>query len=93
MRQSFLLAAHADEALDVIVPRRDVGVADRPVDGDAVAQVGLEIEIAPAVHLASPDDRLAAHLPRAEPVERPIGRRRVRVVDVVGPEHVAQLVE
>src|SRR5205807_10112780 len=69
LRQAQLFAAHADEPLDVAVPRRDVGVADRPVDAVPVAQVGLEVEIAPAVHLASPDERLAADLVALDPGE------------------------
>src|SRR6266576_3209393 len=93
LREAFGLTAHPDEALDAIVPGRDVRVADRPIDRDAVAHVGLEIEIAPAVDLASPDDRLAADLPGAKPVERSIGRRAVGVVDIVGPEDVTQFVE
>ena len=37
LRQARVLAAGADEALDVLVPRRDVRVADRPVDAHAFA--------------------------------------------------------
>ena len=70
VRQSELFAAHADEALDVAIPRCDVGVADRPVDPVPIAQVCLEVEVAPAVHLAAPDERLAAHLVALNPGER-----------------------
>src|SRR4051812_36921681 len=67
LRQSLGLTTHADEPLDEIVPGRDVGVSDGPVDGDAVARIGFEIEIAPPIDLASPDDRLAADLTGAKP--------------------------
>jgi hypothetical protein len=93
VREPFRLAAHPDEALDVVVPWGEVRVADGPIDGDAVAQIGFEIQIAPAIDLASPDDGLAADLPGAKPVERPIRRRGVRIVGVVGPKNVTPLVE
>src|SRR2546429_2024015 len=51
----------------IVVPRSDVRVADWPVDGDPVFQVGFEIEIAPAVALPSPGDGLAADLAAANP--------------------------
>src|ERR1051326_5403248 len=44
LRQSLRLAADPDELLHVVVPRGDVGVADRPVHRDPVLQVGLEVE-------------------------------------------------
>ena len=40
LRKSGVLAARADETLDVFVPGRDVGVADGPVDAHALALVG-----------------------------------------------------
>ena len=64
------VAAHADEALDVRVPRRDVVVADRPVDPVAVALRRGELVVAPALAGAAPDERLAADLVAADPVER-----------------------
>ena len=81
MRDPFLLPADTDEALDVIVPRRDVGVADRPVDRDAVAQIGLEIEIGESVRLTAPQQGTTADVITAHPVKAL--RLRVRVVDVV----------
>ena len=93
LRQTLFLAADADEAVHVIVPWRDVGIANRPIDRDAVAQIGLEVEVAPAINLAAPDDRLAADLPGAEPVERTVRGRRVRVLHVIRPEDVTHFVE
>ena len=60
LRQALPAAADAGEALDVVVPRRDVLVADRPVDGDARPGVRLEVEVAPAVPLPAPQQRAAA---------------------------------
>src|SRR5581483_3743442 len=93
LREAFGPAAHADVPLDVIVPRREVRITDRPVDGDTITQVRLEIEVAPAIDLTPPDDRLAAELPRPKPVERLVGWRRVRVVNIVRPESPAHFVE
>jgi hypothetical protein len=86
-----LLAAHAREALDVRVPGRDVGVADRPVDAVAVAQVGLEVEVAPAVAVPAPEQRLAAHGAALDPGERLV--LDVRVLGVVLVEEQRRLVE
>ncbi|MCY1250921.1 hypothetical protein D9M72_646170 [compost metagenome] len=44
----------AGELLDVVVPGRGVGVADRPVGGDALFQVRLEIQIRQAIALPAP---------------------------------------
>src|SRR2546429_291009 len=65
--QAFRLPADAGKLFDIVVPRSDVRVADWPVDGDPVFQVGFEIEIAPAVALPSPGDGLAADLAAANP--------------------------
>src|SRR5437870_6275443 len=65
--QAFRLRADAGKLFDIVVPRSDVRVADWPVDGDPVFQVGFEIEIAPAVALPSPGDGLAADLAAANP--------------------------
>ena len=62
--------AHADEALDVRVPRSDVLVADRPADPVAMTLRRRELVVAPALAGAAPHDRLAAHLVAADPVER-----------------------
>src|SRR5213080_2786213 len=75
LRQSQPLAAHPDEPFHVVVPRRDVGVADRPVHAEAVPRVGLEIEIAPAVYLPAPHDGLAADLAATDPVKRLVGSK------------------
>src|SRR5687767_9694123 len=78
--ESFRPATHPDEPLDVIVPRGNVLVPDRPICSDAIARVRLEVQIAHPIDLPAPDDRLPADLPRTEPVERLVRRRRVRIV-------------
>src|SRR3989442_2751713 len=92
LRQAERLAADPDELLDVIVPRRDVGIADRPIHPEAVARVGFEVEVAPAVHLSAPHDGLATHLAAADPVERLVGVEGVWVLAVVDEELAAVLV-
>src|SRR5579871_5603968 len=65
------------------VPGLDVGVANRPIDGDPFAQVRFEIEITPAVGLASPHDGTAADLPSANPAEGLALACRIRIFRVV----------
>ena len=92
LRQPFVRAAHADEPLHVLVPRRDVRVANWPVVAVAVSCIRFEIEIAPAVDLTSPHDRAAADLTSAQPVEGRVVGRRVRIVRVLDEELVPDLV-
>src|ERR1700675_2733959 len=63
------ITAHSDELLDVRVPRRDVVVADRPVDAVALSLGRGEFVLAPPLAGASPDYRLAADLVATDPVE------------------------
>ena len=82
LRQPFGAAAHADEALDLVVPRRELGVADRPVDCDPVLGVRAEIQVAPAIGLPAPHQRAAADVVAADPVEAlDLGVRMLGVVD------------
>src|SRR5262245_12268472 len=53
----------------MIVPRRDFGIADRPVDADALAHIGGEIQIAVAIALPAPGYRPPADMIAADPVE------------------------
>ena len=69
LRQALTAAADAGKALDAVVPRRQVLVADRPVHRDAVAGVGLEIELAEPVGLPAPQQRAPADVVAAHPVE------------------------
>src|SRR5690349_887310 len=67
LRQAFRLAADAGKLFDVVIPGSHVDIADGPIHGDAVAQVGFEIKIAPAIALTPPGDGLAANLAAANP--------------------------
>src|SRR5579885_318271 len=49
-------AGDSSELLHVVVPGRDVFVADWPIDTDSVAHIRFEVQIAPAVALAAPCD-------------------------------------
>src|SRR6201995_4437838 len=53
----------------MVIPGREVVVADRPVDSDAVPRVRLKIHLAPAVTLAPPRDGATADLVAADPVK------------------------
>src|SRR5262249_53362012 len=62
------------------------------VGAEAVARVGREVEVAPAVDLAAPHDRAPADLASADPVEARAVAERVRVLEVVDEELAAPLV-
>ena len=68
--QPFAGASDAGELLHMVVPGRDVGIADGPVDADAFLGVGFEIQIAVAIALARPDQRAPADLIAAVRVVR-----------------------
>ncbi|MNX84168.1 hypothetical protein D3C86_1159540 [compost metagenome] len=67
--QPLAAAGNAGEALDIIIPGGDVFITDRPVDGDAFFRIGLEIGLRPAIGLTAPEQRAAADMITAEPVE------------------------
>ena len=73
---AFRLAAHADETLHVVVPRRELLVADGPVHGDTFFRVRLEVHRTPAVRLPTPHDGTAADVIAAHPGERLASRCR-----------------
>src|SRR5439155_11799130 len=77
---------------DVVVPRRYVRVANRPVDRYTFFQVRFKIEITPAVALASPGDGLAANLTSANPTEFRTSGIGVRIFLVVHEKFVRVLV-
>jgi hypothetical protein len=83
-------AAHTDEPLDVVVPRCDVAIADRPVHADAFDDVRLEVDVAPAVAVTSPGERATSDLVAAQPLERL--RLDVGAVVLVRPERGVRLV-
>ena len=69
LRQTLGPPRHAYEALDVVVPGLDVGVSDGPVHAVSVLQVGLEVEIAPAIDVARPYQRSPTHVSSSNPGE------------------------
>src|SRR6185369_17440699 len=69
LRQVLGATADADEAFDVLVPRRELGIANRPVDGNADLRVRAEVDVAPAIALPAPHDGAAADVIAADPVE------------------------
>ena len=92
LRQTFGLAADSGELFDVVVPRRDIGVANRPIDGDAVFQIGFEIEIAPAIALAAPGDGLAADLTATNPGKMFSGIAGVGIFRVLDEKFIGEFV-
>ena len=67
--------------LDIVVPGREIFVANGPIHGDTLARVGFEIEIAQTITVPPPQQRAAADLVAAVPVEAldfRIGRILVR---------------
>src|SRR3569833_357247 len=68
--QAVPVSANAREFLDVAVPRRNVLIADRPVDSIPETLGSRKFEIAPALAGPPPHDRLTANLVAADPVER-----------------------
>src|SRR5258708_25010661 len=54
LRQAFGLAADSSELFNVVVPGREVRIANRPIPRDAVFDVCFQVGIPPAVTLASP---------------------------------------
>ncbi len=76
---------------NVVVPRRKVAVANRPVNSDALLRVGLKVVIAPAITLAPPGQRAAAYLIASIPVEA--FYFRVGRVFLVYPEGEVFLIE
>src|SRR5687768_15713515 len=51
------------------VPRCEILITDRPVDGKAITCGSLKVEITPTLGVASPQKRLPAYLITADPVE------------------------
>src|SRR5579859_1812188 len=68
--EAVFVAADAGEFLYVTIPGGEVVVADGPGDGDAVAGGAFELEGAPALGLAGPEQGFAAYLVAPDPVER-----------------------
>ena len=98
LRQSLDRSADAGMTFDVVVPRRDVGVADWPIDGNPFLRVRLEVEVSVPITLAAPRERASADVIAAVPVEPlDFGVRRLALVGppvgvlfverVIAPQH------
>ena len=74
----------ADEALRLVVVRRHVGVADRPVEAETVGGARLEIVVGHAERDAAVVVRASAEDPRAEPREVAARRHRVGLAFELG---------
>jgi hypothetical protein len=92
LRQALACARHTDEAFDVRIPGGDVPVADRPVVAVTILRVCLEVQVAPAINLAAPRDGAPPDLTAAKPAERRAFGVRVRILEIVDEEFVAELV-
>src|SRR5690606_5633730 len=86
LRQPLRLPRDTGELFHVGVPRRDVLVADRPIDAVAVPRVRFKVEIAPAIALPAPQHRASTQDVAAHPVERFLLVHDVRVETIVVPE-------
>src|SRR5690606_9467619 len=84
-------AGNAGKFLHVIVPGGQVFIADWPVNGDALAQVGFKILRAQAIALTPPQERAAAHVITAIPVEALL--LYVGAILFVGPHALSFLIE
>src|SRR5262249_13186014 len=91
--QALCLTTDAGELFDVVVPRREVLLPNRPVRGDSIMQIGFEIQIAPAIRLASPDDGTPANLAAANPEKRLLWIGDVRILLIVDEEFAVQFVQ
>ena len=54
LRHPFVRSVDSGVLFYVIVPARDIGIANRPINRDSFLRIRLEVEIAPAITLAAP---------------------------------------
>ncbi len=65
----FSLSAYANKRLYIVVPRRNVLVADRPIHSVSVFYICFEVQVAPTVSLSGPKQRTAADNVRTNPIK------------------------
>src|SRR5262245_7301083 len=85
-------SADADETLNAIVVRRQLGITDRPVFAVSIAARRFEVVLAEPVALARPAERPASDLAAANPHERLVDGKRVRILVVVDEKLVTVVV-
>ena len=93
MLEAFVRAGDSREFFDAVIPRRDIGVANRPVDAVAVLLVGVEIHVAHPVGLSTPVERAATQVIAANPGVRTIRGSGVRMLAVAHPPLFGRRVE
>ena len=76
-------SVYAEEPLDVVVPRSEVCVRDRPVRPGAIKAGSVELLVTDPERVATPEVQAAAHLPAAIPVEPSAARGRVGIFAIV----------
>ena len=86
LRQAFARSADADVAFDAVVVGLELFVADGPVFAVAVAAGGFEFVVAVTVALARPAESFSADLAAANPHERFVGGKCVRMFEIVDEE-------
>src|SRR5436309_3467130 len=86
LRQFLIGAAYANELFDLIVVGRKLFVTDGPVVAVAIVARRFEVIVRKPVSLPSPRNRSTADLSRANPVKRFVGRRGVRILEIVYKE-------
>src|SRR5438105_224630 len=92
LRQTFARATHANETLNAIVIGLKLFVADGPIFSIAVTAGSLEFVVAIAIAFARPTKSPPSHLAAANPHERFVWRKRVRMLEVVHKKLMAVLV-
>src|SRR5215467_6700377 len=92
LRQAFVGGAHADEAFDEIIIRCKLPVADGPVFAVTVAASRFELVVAIAIALACPTKGFAANLAAADPQERFVGWKGIRILEIIHEELMTVLV-
>ena len=79
LRMPSAVPGHADEPLSLVVVRREILVADRPVEAEAVGGLRLEVVVGHAQRDAAVVVGAPAENARSEPREVAAGRHRVRL--------------
>src|SRR6478736_3109745 len=69
LRKPFGPTAYTGEFLNIIIPGLQVLVADGPIYSMTIFQIGIEIQIAQPVTLASPGERPATYLITPNPMK------------------------
>ena len=73
VRDAFFAAVDADELIDLIIPRRNVVVADGPIETESISRFRLEINLRHAQRNAAPVVGAATEHARAPPHEVLVG--------------------